>query len=107
MTYLTILLQSQQSPWGALMPFLLIFVIMYFFMIRPQMRRQKKEKTYRESIHKGKRVVTNSGIHGKVVEVGDSTIVLEVQNGIRLKMEKSVISAELSAQYEKSEKSDD
>jgi len=89
------------------MPFLLIFVIMYFFMIRPQMKRQKKEKAYRESIHKGKRIVTTSGMHGKIVEMGDTTIVLEVQNGIRIKMEKSVISAELSAQYEKSDKSED
>jgi len=75
---------------------------MYFFMIRPQMKRQKKEKQYREKVHKGMRIVTTSGIHGKIVELGETTITLEIQNGIRMKMEKSVISADLSAQYDKS-----
>ena len=83
---------------GTLPMILLVFVVMYFFMIRPQAKRQKEERKFREEISKGMRVVTNSGIHGKLLEVGDTYIILESENS-RLKLDKSAISKELSAQY--------
>ena len=82
---------------GTLPMILLVFVVMYFFMIRPQAKRQKEERKFREEISKGMRVVT-SGIHGKLLEVGDTYIILESENS-RLKLDKSAISKELSAQY--------
>lgn len=81
------------------LPLILIMVVIYFFMIRPQMKRQKEEKKFRESLQKGTKVVTQSGMHGKIAEMTDNYIQLEVHNGIRIKMEKSSISKELSAQY--------
>lgn len=81
------------------LPLILIMVVIYFFMIRPQMKRQKEEKKFRESLQKGTKVVTQSGMHGKIAEMTDNHIQLEVHNGIRIKMEKSSISKELSAQY--------
>lgn len=97
-----ILLQAA-GGFGGFLPFLLIIVVFYFFMIRPQMKRQKDEKNFRGEIRKGQRVVTNGGLHGKISEMSDTTVTLEVQNGIKIKMEKAAISKELSAQYLKTE----
>ncbi|MFK7756427.1 MAG: preprotein translocase subunit YajC [Flavobacteriales bacterium] len=69
-----------------------LFIIMYFFMIRPQMKRAKESKQFRESMEKGKEVVTIGGIHGKVIEVGDTTVTLSV-GGNKMKVEKTAISA--------------
>ncbi|MGI9526151.1 MAG: preprotein translocase subunit YajC [Weeksellaceae bacterium] len=82
----------------------LMFVVMYFFMIRPQMQRQKKERTFQESLKVGDRVVTTSGIHGKVNEISDGIITIETNAG-KIRFEKSAISQELStARYGKTEK---
>ena len=94
----TLFLQQAGGIQGFL-PLILIMVVIYFFMIRPQMKRQKEEKKFRESLQKGSKVVTQSGMHGKIAEITDNHIQLEVHNGIRIKMEKSSISKELSAQY--------
>lgn len=82
----------------------LMFVVMYFFMIRPQMQRQKKEKTFQESLKVGDRVVTTSGIHGKVNEITDGIVTLETNAG-KIRFEKSAISQDLSTiRYGKTEK---
>ncbi|MGB0777841.1 MAG: preprotein translocase subunit YajC [Flavobacteriaceae bacterium] len=82
---------------GSMLPLLLMFVVIYFFMIRPQVKRQKKEKTFQQSLAKGTKIVTTSGIHGKVMDIVDSdnTVIIETSAG-KLKMERSAISAELS-----------
>ena len=100
---LQIFLEVAGGGIGSFLPFILIIVVFYFFMIRPQMKRQKDEKSFRSDIRKGQRVVTNGGMHGKIVEMNDSHITLEVQNGIKIKMERGSISKELSAQYLKTE----
>jgi preprotein translocase subunit YajC len=96
-----------QSPAGggiySLMPFVMILGVMYLFFFRPQMKRQKEEKIFRTDVKKGARVVTTSGIHGKILEVAENYIILETENS-RLKLEKSAISKELSAQYSAAEK---
>ncbi len=95
---LTIILQAQQGPYdwvGGILPFLLLFVVFYFFFIRPQTKKQKEEKNFQENIDKGTRVVTTSGIHGKVLEVMDDGIIIETMAG-KMKFEKSAISRELS-----------
>jgi preprotein translocase subunit YajC len=61
-------------------------------MLRPQMKKQKEEKKFRESLQKGDSVVTIGGLHGKIVEVEGATVVLEVATGVRLRFEKSAIS---------------
>lgn len=74
----------------------LMFVIMYFFMIRPQVQKQKKERKFQESLERGTRIVTTSGIHGKVVEINGDIITVETGAG-KIRFEKTAISQELTA----------
>jgi preprotein translocase subunit YajC len=80
----------------SLLPFLLMFVVIYFFMIRPQQKRAKQEKEFESSLKVGDRIITKSGLHGKIAEVSEGTIVIETMSG-KLKMERSAISMEMSA----------
>lgn len=87
-----------QSNYSGLLMMAVVIGIMWLFFLRPQAKKQKEEKKYREAIQKGQKIVTTSGIHGKITEVGDTYIILEMDGG-RMKIEKSAISKELSAQY--------
>jgi preprotein translocase subunit YajC len=103
MTLTTILLQAPSAGGGAmgqLMMILLIIVIFYFFMIRPQMKKAKNEKLFKEGLVKGDKVVTIGGVHGKIVEVSDTTFMIEVDSNVRLKVEKTAVSAEATKQYQ-------
>ena len=73
----------------------LLMVVFYFFMIRPQQKKAKDAKKFRESLQKGTKVVTIGGLHGKVT---DSTILLEVDSNVRLRFEKSAIAMDNSQQ---------
>lgn len=85
-------------------PFLLIFAVMYFFMIRPQIKRQKQEKKFAQELKKGDKVVTKSGLHGKIIELyDDNTCVIETMAG-KLKFERSALSLELSQKLNAPEK---
>jgi preprotein translocase subunit YajC len=87
--------------WGSFIFFPLIIIVFYFFMIRPQQKKTKEQKVFRESIKKGDNIVTVGGLHGKIVSLeNDDTFVLEVDKGIRLKFEKSAISLEASKKYQ-------
>ena len=77
---------------GMLLPMLLIFVIFYFFMIMPQQKKQKKLNSFRDSLKNGDKVVTIGGIYGRVREVKDNAVILEVADGVRIKFDKSAIS---------------
>jgi preprotein translocase subunit YajC len=98
--YTVIFLQEGVGSLANMLPFLAIIVVFYFFMIRPQMKRQKKEKAFQAEIKKGTKVVTSSGIHGKIAEINaaDNTITLETGAG-KIKFENSAISMELSKKY--------
>ena len=98
--YSTIFLQLGEGGLASMLPFLLMFVVIYLFMIRPQIKRQKNEKKFQETITKDKKIVTSSGIHGKIVDVVDSdnTVIIETGAG-KIKFEKSAISMELSKKY--------
>lgn len=72
----------------------MIAVVFFFFIIRPQSKRQKDMKKFRESLEKGQKIVTIGGVHGKIVELKDTTAVIEVEGGNRLKIERSAISLE-------------
>ena len=78
------------------LPFLLMFVVIYFFMIRPQQKRAKNEKEFESSLKVGDKIVTKSGLHGKVAELAETTVIIETMSG-KLKMERSAISMEMSA----------
>lgn len=76
-------------------PFILMFAVIYFLMIRPQMKRSKQEKTFVQEIKKGDKVVTKGGMHGKIVELTDDSCVIETLAG-KIKFERSAISMEMS-----------
>ena len=76
-----------------------ILLVFYFFMIRPQQKKQKDQKKFIGAIQKGDTVVTLGGIHGKITSMDDNTVTLEVDRGARIKMEKSSLSLEASKQY--------
>jgi preprotein translocase subunit YajC len=81
------------------LPFiLLMFVVVYFFMIAPQMKRAKKEKKFNAELQKGDKIITKSGLHGKILELNDKdqTCIIETMSG-KVKFERSAISMELSA----------
>jgi preprotein translocase subunit YajC len=79
------------NGWATLIMFGGMFVIMYFFMIRPQQKKQKEAKLFQDALAVGDRVMTLGGIHGKVVEVGDTFIVMSIDQG-RMRVEKAGIS---------------
>lgn len=82
------------------LPFILMFVVIYFFMIRPQQKRVKQEKQFEAELKVGDKIVTKSGIHAKIAELNETTIIIETMAG-KLKMERSAISMELSAALNK------
>lgn len=79
-----------------LLPFLLMFVVIYFFMIMPQQKKAKKERAFESSLKAGDKIITKSGIHGRVSELSEKTVIIETMSG-KLKLERSAISMELSS----------
>ncbi|HQG22112.1 MAG TPA: preprotein translocase subunit YajC [Bacteroidales bacterium] len=74
-----------------LLPLILVFVVFYFFMIRPQMRKQKELTNYRNAIAKGDRVITTGGIYGKVVDVTANVVTVEIANDVKVRVDKNAI----------------
>ena len=84
-----------QSPDGSPVPsfvfLLLIIVVFYLFMIRPQMKRQKDLKTYRQNLSKGDKIVTTGGVYGKVLDIKDQTITMEIADNVRIRIDKNAV----------------
>lgn len=78
------------------LPLIGIVVVFYFFMIRPQAKKAKEAKQFREALSKGDKVITIGGIHGKIVEVKDQYVVISIANGVEIKVTKSGVSPDLS-----------
>ncbi|MBR9859691.1 preprotein translocase subunit YajC [bacterium] len=77
--------------------FLVLFIAVFYFLIfRPQIQKAKKQKEFKDALNKGDRVVTTGGIHGKILEMKDLTVTLDVGNGVKLKIDRSAISMEAS-----------
>ena len=98
---MNIILMTQQqgqdaNPWMSFAPLLLIIVVFYFFMIRPQVKRQKEVRQFRESLAKGDKVVTTGGIYGKIIEVKETTIILEIAKDVQIKVDKNGIIKDMS-----------
>lgn len=82
------------------LPYILMFVVLYVFMILPQQKKAKKEKEFESGLKVGDKIVTKSGLHGKISELAETTVVIETMSG-KLKMERSAISLEMSAAQNK------
>lgn len=96
-TIMSILLQdaaaAQGQGWGNIIFIVALVAIFYFFMIRPQSKRQKEIKKFRDSLKQGDKVITAGGIHGKIKNVKENTVTLEVADGMNITVEKSSIYA--------------
>ncbi len=94
MNLLLVLLQATESTdggWMSMLPLFLILIVFYFFFIRPQTKKNKEQKKFREELKKGEKVVTIGGLHGKIVEIKDATVILEVANQVKVTIEKSAV----------------
>ena len=80
-----------QSSLMSMLPLILMFVVLYFVMIRPQMKKQKEHKAMIEAVAKGDEVVTAGGVLGKVSKLGDSYLGLEVANGVEIQVQRSAV----------------
>ncbi|GAA4170100.1 preprotein translocase subunit YajC [Sphingobacterium sp. ML3W] len=102
----TVLLQAAGgSSMMSFLPMVLIIVVFYFFMIRPQMKKQKDHKKYIEELGVNSKVVTTAGIHGRIVEVSDTTFLVDVGSGVRIRFDKSAIALDASKAANATEKS--
>lgn len=90
-----ILLQAAANPQVINIIFIFgLLIVFYFFMIRPQQKKQKDQKNFMESLKKGDYVVTIGGIHGKILNIESTTVILEVDKGMKLRFEKGSLSHE-------------
>ena len=94
-----LMMQSSEGAANPLMSFLplfLIILVFYFLMIRPQIKRAKEIRQFREGLAKGDKVVTTGGIYGKIIEIKDTTVILEVAPNVHLKVDKNGIIKDMS-----------
>ena len=91
--YTTSILQATPGGAGSMVPFLLIMVVFFVFMILPQMRRQKKTKSFIADLKKGDHVVTTGGVHAKISQIQDTYLILDLEEG-KMKVDKSGVSME-------------
>ncbi|MBA4600841.1 preprotein translocase subunit YajC [Thermoactinomyces mirandus] len=91
------------SQWGTLIPLILMFVVFYFFLIRPQQKRQKERTSMLNSLKKGDKVITIGGIHGKIVELTEDRVTLKVSENTRLVFERSAVNSVVSEDEPSSE----
>lgn len=82
---------GQTNPLVTFLPLILVFVVFYFFMIRPQMKKQKELNQYRSSLKRGDKVITTGGIYGRVHEVRDNYVMVDVGGDIKLKFDKNAL----------------
>jgi len=96
------LMQQQQGQESSGASFfimiLLMIVVFYFFMIRPQMKKSKDQKKFREGLKKGDKIITIGGIHGKILEVQETTLIIETEGLGKLRIEKSAAAMDNSSQ---------
>jgi preprotein translocase subunit YajC len=105
LNFSTLMLQAAAQPGGSLMPIFLMvgmFVVMYFFMIRPQAKKAKEQKAFADSMAAGEQIVTTAGIHGRINRANDDgTLQIEISRGTFMTIERSAISMEMTAAYRK------
>jgi preprotein translocase subunit YajC len=94
MTSISFVLLQANSQYSTLIMMGAAFLVMYFFMIRPQQKKQNDQKKFLSDLKKGDQVVTIGGLHGKIYEIDELTLQLEVERGLRLTFDRSAISLE-------------
>ena len=92
----TILLQAGGFDSRMLIMYGLIALVFYFFMIRPQLKKQKDQKKFTEELKKGDKIITTAGMHGRKTEVADTTFLIETEGGGKIRFDKSAISLDAS-----------
>jgi len=101
----SLMLQAASAAGGGMMPIFLMvgmFVVMYFFMIRPQAKRAKDQKKFADSMNVGEQVVTTAGIHGRINKANDDgTLQIEISRNTFMTIERSAVSMEMTAAYRK------
>lgn len=88
--------QGQAGGWTMWVMLLLIFVIMWFFMIRPQRKQQKELQKFRDGLKKGDKIVTIGGIYGTVVEIKDKSVLVEVDKDVKIRVDKNAVQGDFS-----------
>ena len=88
--------EGAANPLMSFLPLFLILLVFYFLMIRPQVKRAKEIRQFREGLAKGDKVVTTGGIYGKIIEIKDTTVILEVAPNVHLKVDKNGIIKDMS-----------
>ena len=79
------------NKFGSFIPLILIVVVFYFFMIRPQVRKQKEMRNFRDALKKGDKVITTGGIYGKINNIQDNVITIDIGNNVIMKVDKNAI----------------
>ena len=87
-----------QPLWKQFLPLILIGVVFYFFILRPQLKKTKQAKQFRESLKKGDKIITIGGLHGKIIDTADTTFLIETEGGTKLRFEKSAVSSSVTDQ---------
>jgi preprotein translocase subunit YajC len=85
------------GDYSTLLMFGMIAIVFYFFMIRPQMKKQKEQKQFKSAVKKGDKIVTIGGVHAKIKEVNETTVMVETDGGAKMRIEKSAISMDYSS----------
>lgn len=98
---MTVLLQGGGSSLSFIIMMVAIFAIMYFFMIRPQNKKQKEIANFRKNLEVGQSVITAGGIYGKVKELEDNAVIVEIAPSVKIKVDKNSIYADAQAQVNK------
>ena len=93
---------QDQSPMSLFITFGMVAIVFYFFMIRPQMKKAKEQRNFKEEVKKGDKIVTLGGIYGKIAEIREDAFIIDVENGGKLKITKAAISMEYTNQAGKS-----
>ena len=97
MNLMTVLLQGGGSSLSFIIMMVAIFAIMYFFMIRPQNKKQKEITNFRKNLEVGQSVVTAGGIYGKIRELEDNVVVLEIAAGVKIRIDRNSIFADMAS----------
>ncbi|MBD8348288.1 MULTISPECIES: preprotein translocase subunit YajC [unclassified Dysgonomonas] len=97
MNSLVVFLQAAEGPaggaWGTIAMFGLIIVVFYFFMIRPQQKKQKAVQEARQAMKVGDKIITAGGVHGKIKEIGETYFIIEIAESVRIKIDKASVFA--------------
>jgi len=86
------------------LPLILIIVVFYLFFIRPQMKKSKEQRKFRENLNKGDKIITIGGIHGKIIEIKEKQVVVDVGNQMKLTFDKSAIAMDTSSQLSETQR---